>query len=128
MPVNEPKRTKCVKKQTVVVKSGTPDEIKAAGELVTKYASRIHVTSIVLIALGALGVVGSLFHGITARHGAERWLKVGKHAEAKNATASDKGPQYVELAEFQLVDNLRIIAFLAILASAFIIKLGKLGL
>jgi hypothetical protein len=129
MPVSEPKRRECARKQKPVVQKGTPEEIKAAGEQVTKYASRIHVTSIALIAIGALALVGSLHHGINARHGAEKWLKTKETAEAKNATASvTKGPQYVEMAEFQLVDNLRVIAFLAVLASAFIIGLGKLGL
>lgn len=74
-------------------------------------------------------LVGSLYHGINARHGAEKWLKPKEMAEGKNSTASiAKGPQYVEMAEFQLVDNLRVISFLAVLASASIIGLGKMGL
>lgn len=93
MPVNEPKRRKCAQKQKPVVQKGTPEEIKAAAEQVTKYASRIHVTSIALIAIGALMLVGSLYHGINARHGAEKWLKPKEMAEGKNSTASvAKGP------------------------------------
>ena len=87
------------------------------------------MTSIALIAIGALMLAGSLYHGINARHGAEKWLKPKDLPEkTHSAGPAPKGPEYVERAEFQLVDNLRIISFLAVLASASIIGLGKMGL
>lgn len=55
-----------------------------------------------------------------------------KSDEAKNATIPEqkeaKGPEYVTVAEFNLVDNLRIIAFLAMCVSFSIMGLGKRGM
>lgn len=79
-------------------------------------------------------LAGSLYKGINARHAAEKWLKPKwskKELPVSNANSThphSEEPEYVSRAEFALVDNLRIIAFLSMLASAFIMGLGKKGL
>jgi len=89
----------------------------------------MHVTSIALIALGLISAVGSLYSGLTARRGAEKWLEKAamKHHGAKNATIPEtKGPEYVSMAEFALVDNLRVIAFIIVLVATSLEWVNKL--
>jgi hypothetical protein len=131
------RKEKCNKVETPTVITGTPAQVEAAQEEVNKFASRIHVTAIALIVVGLLSLVGSIWSGINARHGAERWLKKGmmkmESRLDKNATKPEpkpeaKGEEYVSMAEFALVDNLRMVSFLAIMISCCIIKLGKTAL
>jgi len=134
IPQNEPpkkckySRGRCNRNVVPTVVTGTPAQVEAAQSEVNKHASRMHVTSIALIALGLISAVGSLYSGLTARRGAEKWLEKAamKHHGAKNATIPEtKGPEYVSMAEFALVDNLRVIAFIMMCASCDIIGMGK---
>lgn len=81
--------------------TGTPEQVAAAKEEVSKYASRIHVSSYVMIALGLVSLIGSIYHGLNARRGAEKWLAKGAewahkiHGD-KNATVPEPtGTEYV---------------------------------
>ena len=71
------------------------------------------MTSIAIITLGFAGLVASIYNGLNARKTAEKLLV--------KAGASE----YVSMAEFALIDNLRIIAFLTVLISCSILKIGK---
>jgi sortase (surface protein transpeptidase) len=122
---------RCNRNDTATVVTGTPVQVEAAQETVSKYASRIHVTGIALIVLGLVSLMGSIYTGLNARHGAEKWLKKAmmKASEGKNATMTEEtGSEYVSQAEFALVDNLRVISFLSIMISAVVIKMGKVAL
>lgn len=66
-----------------------------------------------MITLGLVGLVASIFNGLNARKTAEKLLvKTGDS-------------EYVSTAEYSLIDNLRIIAFFAVLISCSILKMGK---
>jgi hypothetical protein len=130
-------RGRCTRVETPTVVTGTPVQVEAAQEEVNKFASRIHVTAIALIVVGLVSLVGSIYSGLNARHGAEKWLKKAmmkmESKHDKNATTPEpkpeaEGEEYVSMAEFALVDNLRMISFLAIMISCSIIKLGKTAL
>jgi hypothetical protein len=78
----------------------------------------------------------SIYHGLNARRGAEKWLAKGaewanKAHGGKNATVVEPkpaGPEYVTVAEYALVDNLRMISFFACLASVALVRTGKKAL
>lgn len=66
-----------------------------------------------MITLGLVGLVASVFNGLNARKTAEKLLvKTG-------------ASEYVSTAEYSLIDNLRIIAFFAVLISCSVLKMGK---
>ena len=67
-------RGRCNRVEAPTVVTGTPAQVEAAKEEVNKYASRIHVTAIALIVVGLISLVGSIWSGIHARKGAEKWL------------------------------------------------------
>tara|TARA_B110000285_G_C15062798_1_gene583338 strand:- start:1075 stop:1386 length:312 start_codon:yes stop_codon:yes gene_type:complete len=56
------------------VVTGTPAQVEAAQEEVSKYSSRIHVTAIAIITLGVVSFAGSIYSGLNARKGAEKWI------------------------------------------------------
>lgn len=132
-------RRRCHRNVPTVV-TGTPEQVEAAKEEVSKYASRIHVTSIALIVVGLLALVGSIYSGLNARRGAEKWLEKAamkkERLDARNGVNTTKpepkakatGPEYVTMAEFAVVDNLRMISFLAVLVSCSILGMGKQAL
>lgn len=76
-----------------------------------------------------MSLIGSVYHGVTARKAAEKWLARGEnHHNHKNATKSAHSSEYVSMDEFALVDNFRIICFLGFVMSLLIIKIGKKSL
>jgi uncharacterized BrkB/YihY/UPF0761 family membrane protein len=93
-----------------------PEELSKANEQVRKYNSRMHITSAALTASGVFTVLAAFYQGMYARHTAEKWL----HA--------DKDPsKLVSKDELALVDDLRIIAFFAIVIGVSLIGLAKIG-
>lgn len=68
-------KNKKSKKKNTAIKASTPAEIEIAQENVVKYSSRLHITSAVLIAIGAIGAIGSGYHGLNARRMATKFLK-----------------------------------------------------
>jgi hypothetical protein len=76
----------------------------------------MHVTSVALAGTGLMYIFGAFYEGIHARHTAEKWLHPEKDAS-----------KFVSIDEFALVENLRIIAFLAVVIGASLIGLAKKG-
>jgi uncharacterized membrane protein YkgB len=119
------KKHKKDKKHKVATRQGTPEEIELQHENVLKYSSRLHVTSAVLIAIGAIGAVVSTIKGFHARKMATKFLK----PHHTNSTESEiDTSQFVSTDMFALVDNIRIISFILFITSMSIACLGKMAL
>jgi len=123
--IKKVKKDKKVKKQNAAVKSATPGEIEIVQEDVVKYSSRLHVTSAVFIALGAIGAAGSAYHGFNARRTATKLL--GGH-QMNNTDSHEAKPEFVSSDMFALVDNIRIISTILFITFMSIACMGKMAL
>lgn len=77
----------------------------------------MHITSAALAGTGVLMIFSALYEGIHARHTAEKAL-LGMEKNPSTLVSKD---------EFAVVDDLRIIAFFAIIIGASLIGLAKIG-
>lgn len=93
-----------------------------------KYSSRLHVTSAVLIAIGALGAFGSAAHGFKARKVATKLLNRHHNNTTSSVETEPEDSQFVSADMFALVDNIRIICFILFIVSMSVACLGKMAL
>jgi hypothetical protein len=141
-----PPKRQCKKKQAAPV-----GEIGEVQKQADTYSGRLKVTSWAFVVIGAVGVGTAVAHGIGARHAAERDLAGpphhqrggphggppphGRHGEdGQRQGGHHQGPHHqgpppprsenISRDEFAVMENLRVMAFLALLASCALVRTG----
>jgi len=111
-------------------------QIHKAKEQAAHYGKRVRISSYILIALGAMTVVGSIWHGFGARHIAERIMdhkRPGPHPHGpppppQGEEDHDRRSRMMSRDEFDLYDIIKSVTFLTWMMGVAVLCIGKKSL
>jgi len=115
--------------QVSAVASDKEEKITKAKVVVDHYSKRLRVTSKIIMVIGAIGALASIYHGFGARHAAEHMMhKHQPHNMTGPPPPREDHNAPLSRDEFALYDIIQKVCFFSLIMSITLLCMGKKSL